>query len=386
MSLLQHQAIQELMERTAKEQSPVLSIYLSIDPADRNMRRGGYKLTLDKMLKDLEAGIEDTEVLQHFQEDAAWVQQKVDLHLPKGRSVAAFCDVSESFYSMDDLPLILGNQAWFLDTPYVRPLLQARNAHDRYGVVLADREKARFFVIAVGDIEEVSDIFQSPPVKHRSTVGSDHMRSQMTIQRRAATWSSWFLKDVSDMLSDISKKYDIDRIILAGPEEITAELHRVMPRNAASRVVERLRMPANAKAKEVFELAQPVIEKIEREQESDTVEELITSASKAKTQDRAVLGFSAILDAINQGRAYRLIYASGLTMAGYRCRSCEALLDHAPEGNLCPYCSKPLEQRDDLMWLVLERVLNIAGSIEEIRNEDIRAQLNAAGQIGAFLR
>jgi len=386
MSLLQHQLIQELMERTAQERSPVLSIYLSIDPADRDTRRGGYKLTLDKMLKDLEAGIEDPELLQHFQEDAAWVRQKLDLHLPKGKSLAVFCDVSESFYSMDELPLILGNQAWFLDTPYVRPLLQARNEHERYGVVLADREKARFFVIAVGEIEEVSDIFQSPPFKHRSTVGSDHMRSQMTLQRRAATWSSWFLKDVSEMLNDITKKYDIDRIILAGPEEITAELHRVLPRSVASRVVERLRMPANAKAKEVFELAQPVIKKIEREQESRIVEDLITSASKAKASDRAVLGFSATLDAINQGRAYRLVYASGLTLAGHRCRSCEALLDHAPEDNLCPYCAKPLEQRDDLVWLTLERVLNMAGSIEEIRSEDVRAQLNAAGKIGAFLR
>jgi len=386
MSLLQHQLIQELMERTAQERSPVLSIYLSIDPADRNTRRGGYKLALDRMLKDLEANIDDPELVQHFQQDAAWVRQKVELHLPKGKSLAVFCDVSESFYSMDDLPLILANQAWFLDTPYVRPLLQARNEHERYGVVLADREKARFFVIAVGEIEEVSDIFQSPPIKHRSTVGSDHMRSQMTMQRRAATWSGWFLKDVSDMLNDISKKYDIDRIILAGPEEITAELHRVMPRSAASRVVDRLRMPANARAKEVFELAQPAIKKIEREQESRIVEDLITSASKAKTPDRAVLGFSATLDAVNQGRAYRLIYASGLTVAGYRCRSCEALLDHAPEDTNCPYCSRQLEQRDDLVWLTLERVLNMAGSIEEIRSEDVCAQLNAAGRIGAFLR
>ena len=95
MSLLQHQLIQELMERTAQARSPVLSIYLSIDPADRDTRRGGYKLALEKMLKDLEASIEDPGHLQHFQEDAAWVRQKVELHLPKGKSLAAFVSPRE---------------------------------------------------------------------------------------------------------------------------------------------------------------------------------------------------------------------------------------------------------------------------------------------------
>jgi len=386
MSLLHHQAIQDLMERPVQEGSHVLSIYLNLDPADAANRRGSHKLVLDKMLKDVESQIEDEEKFRHFQEDAEWARQKVDLHLPKGKSLAIFCDVSESFFLQEDLPIPMASQAWFGETPYVRPLLQARDEHERYGVVLADREKARFFVITMGDIEEVSDIFQSPPLRHRSTAGSDHMRSQMTLQRRAATWSNWFLKDVSDTLHDISQEYDIDRILLAGPEEITAELQRLLSKSVASRVMDRLRMPANAKAREVLELSYPVIMQIEKDRERYIVEDLITMARKTKSAEKAVLGFSSVLSTVNQGRIYRLIYSSGLKMTGYRCASCDVLLDHAPGDGLCPYCSKQLEERNDMVWLALERVLNMGGSAEEIRSEEMRAKLDAAGKIGAFLR
>ncbi|MDY0039906.1 MAG: hypothetical protein RBS57_06305 [Desulforhabdus sp.] len=386
MSLLQHHTIQNLMTQQIQEGSHILSVYLNLDPADAANRRGGYKLVLDKMLREVEAQIEDEEKFRHFQEDANWARQKVELHLPKGKSLALFCDVSESFFLQEDLPIPMASQAWFGETPYVRPLLQARDEHERYGVVLADRERARFFVITIGDIEEVSDIFQSPPFRHRSTAGSDHMRSQMTLQRRAATWSNWFLKDVSDTLHDISQEYDIDRILLAGPEEITAELQRLLPKSVASRVMERLRMPANAKVKEVLELSYPVIMQVEKDRERYIVDDLITMARKTKSADKAVLGFSSVLSTINQGRVYRLIYSSGLKMAGYRCASCDVLLDHAPENLLCPYCSKQLEERSDMVWLALERVLNMGGSVEEIRSEEVRADLDAAGKIGAFLR
>jgi len=252
--------------------------------------------------------------------------------------------------------------------------------------VLVDREKARFFVIMMGNIEEVSDVFQTPPVKHRSTAGSDHMRSQMVFQRRAATWSGWFLKDVSEILHDIIQKYDVDRVVLAGPEDVTAELLRLLPKAVASRVVDRLRMSVSGKEKEVLDVSFPTIERIEREREKVVVQDLVTMARKGKPgTEKAVLGFNGSLDAINQGRVHRLIHSSGFKMLGFQCMSCDVLLDHAPSDGKCPYCSKPLDAVEDMVWLASERVLNMGGSVDEIRSVDVRSELDAAGSIGAFL-
>ncbi|GLI33253.1 baeRF10 domain-containing protein [Desulforhabdus amnigena] len=387
MKVLQPQTIQELKERKGREDSPVLSLYLNLDPANPVNLRGGYKVSLDGILKNLESQITDENQLRHFQEDAEWARRKTEFHIAKGRSLVLFCDVSESFFFEEDLPIRFANQAWYGGSPYIRPLLEARNEYERYGVVVADREKARFFLISMGEIDEISDIFQEPPVKHRSAAGSDHMRSQMIFQRRAAKWSEEFLKNVSDTLHDIMFEYDIDRILLGGPEEVTAELQRLLPKTVSARVVDRIRVSVTAKSNEVFDAAFPLIEQLEKEQEASLVQDLITTAHKSKaTGVKAVLGFDATLDAINQGRVYRLVYPNGLRMNGYHCAGCDVLLDHSPSDKLCPYCSKPLTEIEDVIWPASERALDMGGRIEEIRSAEAVALLNGAGQIGAYLR
>lgn len=142
MKVLQPQTIQELKERKGREDSPVLSLYLNLDPANPVNLRGGYKVSLDGILKNLESQITDENQLRHFQEDAEWARRKTEFHIAKGRSLVLFCDVSESFFFEEDLPIRFANQAWYGGSPYIRPLLEARNEYERYGVVVADREKA----------------------------------------------------------------------------------------------------------------------------------------------------------------------------------------------------------------------------------------------------
>jgi rubrerythrin len=151
--------------------------------------------------------------------------------------------------------------------------------------------------------------------------------------------------------------------------------------------VDRVRISASAKANEVLELSLPFIEKLEREQELAVLQDLVTVAQKTEPGiKKAVLGLNATLDAINQGRVHRLLYASGVKLAGYRCPACDVLLDHAPAEKKCPYCSKVLEGIEDMLWLASERVLTMGGRSEEIRGLEARKQLSTAGNIGAFLR
>ncbi len=387
MNVLRPQMIQKLSETTPQEGSPVLSVYLDLDPSSQYNRRGGHKTVLDSLLKKLEAQIDDDERLRHFQEDAEWIRQKVEFHLPRGKSLMMCCDVSESFYFGEDLPIRMASQAWFDQAPYVRPIMQAWEEHERYAVVLADREKARFFVISMGLIEEVSGMLQEPPVKHRSTAGSDHMRSQMVLQRRAAKWSESFLKDVAENLSEAVTQYQIKRVILAGPEELTAELQRLLPKTVTPLVADRVRMPATAKPAEVLELALPVIEQLQAQRENEIVKDLVTISQKAgPVAEKAVLGMSATLDAINQDRVYRFIYPGDTRLAGYRCPSCDVLLDHSTSDGKCPYCTVALDSIEDVVWIASEKVLNKGGTIEEIRNDEARMRLIAAGRVGAYLR
>jgi peptide chain release factor subunit 1 len=387
MSMLQPQAIEELAERASRDGSPVLSVYLNLDPTNPVIRRGGYRLALDGLLKGLESQIKEENRIKQFYEDAEWMRQKVEYLIPRGRGLALFCDVSEDFYFEQDLPIRLASQAWYTNTPYVRVLREAMDEFERYGLVLVDRTRVRLFLITMGQIDEVSDVFQDPPFKHRSTSGTDQLLSQMVNQRRATHWSEWFLKDASTILHDIMIRYNIDRIILGGAEEVTAEMARLLPKAVVSRLVDRVRVPVTAKAGDVLEVAMPVIERIERQQERDLVGDLVTIARKSNpTVEKAVAGLEAVLDAVNQGRVHRLVYPTGFTLNGFQCAGCDVLLDHCPPDCKCPYCASSLDAIEDILWYASEKVLNTGGRTEEIRDAEARAYLENNGGIGAFLR
>ncbi|HBD10348.1 MAG TPA: hypothetical protein DCZ69_19030, partial [Syntrophobacteraceae bacterium] len=54
MMVLQPRLLRELAERPTRQDSPVLSVYLNLDPSAPTNRRGGYRLALDEMLKQIE--------------------------------------------------------------------------------------------------------------------------------------------------------------------------------------------------------------------------------------------------------------------------------------------------------------------------------------------
>ncbi len=387
MKALHPRFLESLARRQAPEGSWILSVYLNLDPQVRGKRRATHKLVCEQLLKDLEESLEEPEKKAHFREDALWVRNQVALHIPKGKSLILFCDVSEGYSHMEDLPVRLPNGIWYERRPYIRPLLDAWKEYERTGIVVVDREKARFLVASMGEVEEVEEAFQTPAVRHRSTAGSDHMRSQMVLQRRAATWSRWFLKEVADALHDMIEEHKIDRVILAGPEDVTAELKRLLPKGVLSRVAARVRASVAAKPQELLELITPVLRSLDASRERDLVNECITTARKAQNESaKAVLGLDAVLDAVNQGRVYQILVPADFTAPGWHCPSCAVLLDHSPKDEVCPYCSGPLNPMDDVVWAACDRVLGFGGKIEEIGDPEAAGKLVSAGSIGAFLR
>lgn len=388
MKVFEPNTLNALKERTARDGSPVLSVYLNIDPTLPINARGGYKTMLNQMLEKVEVSIEnDPVLLEHFKKDADWVRSKMERLIPGGKTYVVFCDVSEDFFYEEELPIRLANVVVYEDTPYVRPLIEAIDEYERYGVILLDREKARFFIIMLGQIEELEDAINIPQVRHRKTTGTDHMRSQMTFQRRADTWSTWFLKDVADRIQELVVEFQLPYLILMGPSEVTAELFRILPRSIQDKVVDRVRMPVKARVNEVLEACLPIIEERERVVEEVIVEDLITASSKSSpVAEKAVMGLNAVLDAINQGRGYLLIYPSGYIAPGYYCPKCEVIMDHAPQDLSCPYCEATLEEVEDIIWLASEKVLALKGKVEEVKSAKARKLLEDKGFVGAFLR
>lgn len=368
--------LEKLLEWGARPGSPVLSVYLDIDQTQPVNLKRGFETTLKTMLRSIEQQLEDEYQREAFAEDTEGIVRYVFNYTPNAQSLVLFCDASEDFFWARELRTKLRNEAHWSDTPYLRPLLEVLNDFERYGVILADREHARLFTAFLGEIQEHHETFAPVGAQHVKTTGTDHIWSQKNFQRKADAHAYCHLKQVADLMAHLVDARTFDRLVLAGPIETTRELYHLLPKRLQSRVVASIPLPLEAHEQQVLEATRKIEQEAGRLQEGQLVEELIAG-------EQAVTGLASTLVALQERRVWRLVYAERWTAKGWQCDSCSTLF--AEEQTDCAYCDAPVQAVDDLVECVAERVVEMGGKVERVRDE-AADRLRAVGGIGAYLR
>ena len=148
--------IETLANRNAITGSPVLSVYLDIDQSKAVNLNRRFEAALSSMLGSLSMGLNQEEQ-SSFNLDAEPVRRYVAGLEPQAKGVIVFSDASEDFFWTREIHVPLRSRARWTDTPYLVPLLEILDEHERYGVVLFDKETARLFTVYLGEIEEHAD-------------------------------------------------------------------------------------------------------------------------------------------------------------------------------------------------------------------------------------
>ncbi|MEY2457957.1 MAG: peptide chain release factor subunit 1 [Acidimicrobiaceae bacterium] len=375
--MISRRDLEALMERDVQPDSPVLSVYLNTDQSDAANIQRAFAVVFRNMLREVE-GPDDKTKQEQLKNDAEKVLRFLDDYREPRRALVIFCDSSQDFFWVRELGVNVRNTLRWLDKPYVRPLLELMDEHERYGVVLTDRAHARLFTIFLGEIEEYTEAFADSDVTHIKTSGTDHLRSQMNIQRKADLHARWHLKEVAQTMSRLAGKLEFDRLILAGTVEATSELQRLLPKALRARVVGKVALPVEANISHVLEETLKIEREVERRRESDLVEQLITAAHK---KQNAVVGLEDTLLALQEWRVWQLVYSEGLNLRGSQCTNCEAL---TASDEPCPYCSHAVRAVNDLIQFAAERVFDLEGKVEQVRGS-AAARLKEVGSIGAVL-
>lgn len=371
--------LESLMQREARPGSAMLSIYLDTDQSKEVNLKRGFEVVLKNMLRDVEQLL-DKNKRNEFQSDVERVLGFLSDYREPKRGLVIFCDESEDFLWLRELKVPVRNGVSWSDAPYLRPLIEIMDEHERYGVVLTDREQARFFTIFLGEIEKHGHVFAGADVTRIKTSGTDHLRSQMNLQRKADEHVHQHLKRVAELTSRLASTSEFDRLILAGTVEATSELHGLLPKSLRTRVVRKISLGVEANEAQVLEEILRIEEEVERQRETELVEELITAASK---RQKAVLGLDETLVALQEWRIRQLVYADGFTPRGSQCTNCGALLPQ--ENDPCAYCGGTVRAIDDLIEVAAARVLEMQGKIEEVHSPAV-ARLKGQGSVGALLR
>jgi peptide chain release factor subunit 1 len=353
-----------------------LTLYLDIDQNKPANRKRGFLVQAEALLKGLKVEHGPDRKL------ADSIRRATDLvrtMKPSGSSALVVVHMPSRTAEAHQVKVPLAASAHWRQGAFLRPIVEAMDEHERYGVVLTSTQRARLFTVSMGELTEHEDLFSDTGSRTRA-LGPDQMRSQKRRDRRHEEEVTLHAKKVIDALHDLSLRIPFDRLIIAGTSKATAQLERLLPRRLQGKLVRTITMPMTATANEVLEGILKVQERMERDQETSLVQAVL---AELHDRGKAVAGFAAVLDAVNQGRVWTLAYNKGFTALAGVCGDCSAYSPHAR--GPCVYCGgdvKPLSQPVDRL---AQSVLEMGGRVEVV-DGPAKTALAKKGDIAALLR
>lgn len=372
--MIRHRDIDQL-QQISQAPGKTLTVYLDLDQTNPANRRRQFETHLKDMLRQLRAANPDDNDLPGT---ATEVEEIVKLIEPTGRTlvVARHSRLGVTFRKV--LRIALPSGVYWSNGAFLRPLIEALDEHERFGIVLIDSKRARMFTVFLGDIEEHKDLIsQIPPRPEKPS--SDKPLSQSRMERRHDESVAAHVRLVASEISTLLDELEVDRLIIGGAVEVGSELGRALPKRLRGRLVEVLPIPIAASTEDILARAGEVQTRLERAEELEVVRELLRDVRKG---GRAVTGLGATLDAINESRVWKLVYLHGLTLDGGVCTACNMLFGPADER--CPVCGVTLEHEPHFVDRMARSVLERGGHVEMVDGPAAEAFRQVA-EVGAVL-
>ena len=371
----------------------VLTLYMDIRP--ERLQNNPLGLRYKDLISTVRSGINDRNALLLFDAVTADIGRLLanNYSRPRGRGLAIFATPKkfspkgdravkyEKFliYHLPESPADM--MAWGA-TPALTPLLIQLDEHEPTGVVLADRRRARFFVYYMGEAAEysVSEVDETPPRTKALGWGAHNHEQWQEEQYRK------HLRNVAALAEVIARKAGWKWLVLAGPDEIPAELTRHLSKTLKDKLLTPIALPLDVTYNDVRDKVAPVVREAETREESQTLETFVGELERES--GRAVAGLADTTLAAQQARIGTLIFSPDFIHAGWQCQSCGGLMadltDTPPEQ--CIYCGGPLKKIPDIVTVAAMQTMNLGGHVEVVRDKENQTVIKTHGDIGALLR
>lgn len=371
--------INQLHRYPSGPESFFLSLYVNVDQSNAANLNRGFETRVESLFRQVAENQDSEETnKQRFEVECQRVRQFLRDYVPRGKALVVFSDSKQGFWWQRDLQVELPTGMRWSPQLWVRPLLEVIEDHDRFGVVLIDKHRARILAVDAGGMEQQAEIVSDVPNRH-ATTGTDHIWSQGQMDRDHINHVQSHAKRVADELGSVIDRLKLERIVIGGPVEATSVFTSGLPKRIQQMIIGTISAPVDAGRDRLNSELRAVQERAEHEDEAKVVNSMITAAMKG---DKAVLGLSDTLAAIQSGRVYRLVVARDFRVEGKECGSCRVLVSDGLDK--CKFCGGRLEAAPDLINRASHRVLDMGGKVQLVSGE-AAAKLAEKG-IGALLR
>ena len=363
---LTQETVRRLVRFTGR--GPVLSVYLDVD-GRKNIRPADYQREFDRLVRD-SPGVKD--VAADLKRVEARVKDGIDRSRTRG--LALYSSAADDLWEVIELPVPVRNQIAVGPTPHVVQLERVLEEYERFGLLLADRQRARMFVFELGELVDKSELFDElprgedePGDRDRSGHAQDHV----------AAAAQQHLRRAAQVAFAVYQEEPFHHLILGAPDEIANALEHELHSYLRQRIATRIAVPVGAREDDIRTAALQVEEEVERKKEATLVEKL---RSAVGGNDGGVAGLQPVLQALLERRVAMLIVSDGYEAAGWRCGSCGAL---ASKGKTCPTCGSQMTKVDDVVEAAVEEAVNQSCRVQVCVGN---ADLDVLGRIGALLR
>jgi peptide chain release factor subunit 1 len=351
--------------------APVTSVYLDVDGA-RHTRHADVLNELDRLVRSVKRD-------HSAQPSVIKDLKRIDDHVRAGidrshvRGLAIFSCSAEDFWHVVELPVAVRSQAVVNHSPAIRQLETVLDEYERFGVLLADKQRARMFVYELGALVASDDLFEQLPRSedddrsHRKDQNADHV----------AAVAHAHLKNAAEVAFAVYKERGFERLIIGAPDEIANELESVLHPYLKERLVARCSIRVDAPDSEIRAAALEIEADVERRKEAEAVERLRAAVG---SDSRGVVGLDDTLRALVERRVDVLLVSASYTAPGWRCGGC----GHVTRvGRRCPVCESDMHEVADVVEEAIEEALAQSCEVEVCVDN---ADLDVLGRIGALLR
>lgn len=348
-----------------KTKTPTVSLYLN---TDQQFYKPEEIFNVQKALLKKARNLIDKDTLDV-------INQKLKLRLNKKiKGMVFFMNPKEGVWQIFRFPKPFRSKIYIEKNLHLKPFVNMFDEYERYCTVVVDKEKARIFLVFLGEIEEFSAIFdKSFPGKH-----AQGGWSQRGNQEHIEVHLLRHLKKVADQTYKFFKNKNFDRLIIAGSKEALPIFESVLHTDLKKRLSGKFLSEMFMDKEHFLKQSLAVEEKIEREKEREQIKKFLNSLG---IKNKAVSGLEETLLASQEKKILKLFLNMGYKKSGFHCTKCDSLF--TKKQDKCPYCHGKIEEESDIVDELVQKILDQNGKVEFILDNP---ELKKVGNIGAMLR
>lgn len=238
---------------------------------------------------------------------------------------------------------------------YIHPLVKALEKYPRYLVVFLERDKARFFSMRLGDIEEISEIARDNVPQRINAARADWKGlSETRVQGHIHDHEKRHLKRTAEKTKDYfrRKKNGFSYLVIGAHKEFAEKFAEILDMKPREKLVGSYHIIPGYNLNRIKAKSAELISEHEKKIEKEIINNLFGGASKKMAV--AVLGINLVLENFYLHNIDMFIISKDHKEAGFVCPKCHYISSYLKS---CAKCGSKMSEAEDIADEIIEEAI-----------------------------